>query len=407
MGIEHERGNSDLGRRSIDREKANARIIQFEKNLTPISLEGKIDPLCVSITEILPNYPDKKIINQPFSEGFIINTGTHREEGTPLQVGLELEEIIKADNIKRPVVIIRGLYEAVEVLSSYMLNQNPSEKGAIDETDINRCFTEDPQTLFEELAQNYLKFVTGRYSPNMNFIDIHSDPKEHAMYSHIILDRTLPPVMNKAKYYKWAVKTFRIPVMWDISEAEGYSQERLDKSLSGALLKHGYKTVTYETSAGKAVDDLKSTAVLFNLLEILKKEKTLFINKRRLKYLHQKLLTILNKKMETNYKQIPQEPEFNKLIGKNKQLKRQILTVNIDSKKGGGHFIRAPGIMSRNGRHLLSKGTVIGDIVYYKDKSREHVTMKEKGFLLGIPEEGNLFPSKSGELLFSVVVRED
>lgn len=381
-----------------DRELYKGNVKQLEVDLTPKNLEGIVDPLTISVTEILPNMLEK--VYPPYDRpGVIVNTGTHLEEGTPSRVSIDLEEkLMNEEGRIQPVILTRGLYGAVEKLRNFMIhndviNGTPMGKDIIEEIDINRCFIDldqEPANFFEELAQNFLRFITSRYSSKMTFIDVHADPKEHATYSHVILDRTAPPGMDKDAFYKWAVETFNLSVMWDIDEADGYSgEEQLNRSLAAKLLRYGYKAVTYESSAGKAVDDLKATTVLYNLYNVILHQKIMIFDFNRFKNLRKELLDILNGMLGTQYERLPIDPDINQMIGQDVQLKRHYLIVEVDE---GSHFERAGGILDmNNGIKKLPKGTILGVIVTdrYPRKIIPVVTDNE-GFLMGLPEEGNL-----------------
>lgn len=398
-----------------DKDRYKGSVGQLEVDLTPESLEGIVDPLTINVTEILPTIVG--VVSLPYDlPGIIINTGTHLEEGTPSRINIELEErLIQEKDRLQPIILTRGLYSAVEKLRTFMLhndmiNNTPMGEDVIEQIDINRCFIDldkEPENFFEELTQNFLKFITYRYSSKMTFVDVHADPEEHATYSHIILDRTLPRDIDKKEFYNWAVDTFDLSVMWDIDEKDGYSgEEHLDRSLSAKLLQYGYKAVTYESSAGKAVDDLKTTIVMYNLYNVLLRKNILPFDLRRYMNLRKKLLDDLNAKLGIKFEGLPVDPNFNKIMGEDIQLKRHYLVVRIEE---GSHFERARGILTMNGEvKMVTRGTVLGEVVTdgYPRK-RTPVVMDADGFPLGIPEEGNLFPSLGKpELTFTLAIKE-
>lgn len=216
-------------------EKDKRRVLEID--ITPESLKDQCEPCTISITELLPESENAVRHGENWT-GVFINAGTHPEEHGSMTIQHKLQEkIAHMENRAYPVIFASGLSCAVERLTACLKSCGETIPA---EFDINRYFTDpgDPPTNpFEELTQNYLKFIIARYSePNFVYLDLHSDPNENEIRKHVLLDRT---IQQKEKVWEWA-KNFLpyFSVVWDLPDEE-YKREKLDRSLTGVLGKLG------------------------------------------------------------------------------------------------------------------------------------------------------------------------
>lgn len=237
-------------------------------DITPDSLRHyevmQINPLTCSVVEILPrkngipHEPDhrERLIKQKTSSGGIfINIETH-DEVTPSAVGSELrDEIAQMRDRLTLTVIASGLSKAVNRLKQFIIDTKIPIDFDISEIDINRCFISPhnrADNLFEELAQNYLRFIISKYSlHHLSYFDIHGESDDYDILPHVILGRTAK-AYDKNALYEQTIKNFPfLTVLWDIKEPF-YSNQRYNQSLADALLAFGETdSVTIECAAAK------------------------------------------------------------------------------------------------------------------------------------------------------------
>jgi len=380
-------------------ESLGARFLTVD--ITPTRLREeeifKKRPLAISITEILPRENGQVNTNIDLSNcgGAFINAETHHDEATAVAVIGDLTELIaQMENRPSQTVIATGLSEAVERLKEYL------QAGDLD---INRYFIDpwaQPQNDFEELAQNYLRFIIGRYNlPLFDVFDVHADPEESDLESHLILGRLQNDPDREHLLYDWARTRFPdISVVFDL-EQEQYFQEKLNQSLPDALLTHAgcNRTATMECAGGKSVNEKKANICLMHLFFAMLKDNLLESQEGSIIYddIRQKL-TGQGYKVPLTANQL--------LSGDGSQpIKRKVLVFPREERG----VLRIP---HKNRHRILKSGEYIGKIQYSGGDDDQLLYVPsdvESCVILGVPEvgiTGRHMPIK--EVRLSVAVRD-
>lgn len=237
-------------------------------DITPDSLRSHQtlleNPLTCSIVEILPKKNGVVFEPEPLERlkkriispgGTFINIETH-DEVTPSAVGAELRDNL-ADLVERPTltVVSSGLANAVYRLKQVMIDSKIASESDLDDVDINRCFISPysrAKNPFEELAQNYLRFIISRYAlQHLLYLDIHGESDDFDVLPHVILGRTAEPFLRNRLYEQTKNNFPFLTVLWDINEP-AYSAQLYNQSFADSLLAFGLAdSVTIECAAAK------------------------------------------------------------------------------------------------------------------------------------------------------------